>query len=235
MAGITNKVWQQPDFTASRYGHDMSLRLFMLQISLWTAVGIAFSAVLAYYAQGINLKAAGLWPTIGFMLGLFLVSLVGIWIANSSDSPVISLLGFALVSGAFGIMLGPVVAMYTTASIVRVFALTTLVVVGLGLIGALIPDDLSSWGRPLLGALLLLIVGMVGTSVLGAFGLPVGGAMTVLDWVGLVIFGGLVIFDLNRAARLPRTANNAIDVAVGIYLDFINIFIRLLSLFGERK
>ena len=70
---------------------------------------------------------------------------------------------------------------------------------------------------------------------MGMFGLPVDGAMTALDWIGVVIFGGLVIFDLNRAVRLPHTLDNAIDRAMAIYLDFINIFLRLLSLMGQKK
>jgi len=45
----------------------------------------------------------------------------------------------------------------------------------------------------------------------------------------------LVIYDLNRAMRLQRTMNNAIDVSVQVFLDFINIFIRILSLMGGVK
>ena len=59
--------------------------------------------------------------------------------------------------------------------------------------------------------------------------------MTALDWLGLLLFGAFVVFDLNRAIRIPYTMDNAVDSAMAIYLDFINIFIRLLSLMGQKK
>jgi FtsH-binding integral membrane protein len=71
--------------------------------------------------------------------------------------------------------------------------------------------------------------------ILGAFGVNIGGAMTVLDWIGVVLFSAYVIFDMNRAMRLPRTLDNSIDAAVAVYLDFANLFVRLLSLLGQRR
>ncbi|KXK08595.1 MAG: Inhibitor of apoptosis-promoting Bax1 [Microgenomates bacterium OLB22] len=49
------------------------------------------------------------------------------------------------------------------------------------------------------------------------------------------MFGAIIIYDLNRAMRIPYTHDNAIDVALGIYLDWVNVFIRLLRLFGILK
>lgn len=59
----------------------------------------------------------------------------------------------------------------------------------------------ASSDDPLLGLLLLLIVGQFGVLFLGMLGVPVAGAMTALDWLGLALFSALVIFDLNRALR----------------------------------
>jgi len=229
---MSNDIW---DRQHDRSAHAMSRQLYMLLICAWTAGGIAFSAVMSAISQDWQLDSWNKWAYIGFFIGVLVVSIGGTIIAQMSDNPLISALGYLLVAGPFGLMLGPVVAMYEASSVVKVFALTSFVVLVLGLVGALLPDDLSSWGVPLLGALLLLIGGYFIVPLLGAFGIPVDGAMTVLDWVALVIFGALVIYDLNRAVRLPHTLDNAIDSAVAIYLDFINIFIRLLSLMGQKK
>jgi len=204
-------------------------------VCFWTTVGIVFSAITSTISQDWQIATWGVWGMLGFALGILAVSFLGVFVAQSSDNPVISLVGYALVAGPFGLLLGPVLALYETSSILKVLAITATVVIVLGLVGVFIPDDLAPWGLWLTGGLLLVILAQFIVPLLGSFGLPVEGAMTWVDWIALVIFGGLVIFDLNRAIRLPFTHDNAIDSAVAIYLDFINIFIRLLSLMGQKK
>jgi FtsH-binding integral membrane protein len=206
----------------------MSKNLFAFLVSFWTAVGIASSAVAASFTTGWH---PTLWP----LLGLSLIPFAGIFIALRSGNPVVSLIGYMLVTIPFGLIVGPVVAMYTAASVTKVLMITTGMVVVLGIVGAVYPKSLESWGIWLLGALLVLIFGQFGVMIAGAFGVNVGGAMTVLDWVGVALFSGYVVYDLNRAMRVERTHDNAIDCAVAVYLDFANIFIRLLSLMGDRK
>ena len=121
------------------------------------------------------------------------------------------------------------------ASVVKVFAITTGLVVTLGLVGAVYPKSLESWGIYLLGGLLVLIFGQFVVLIAGMLGANVGGAMTVFDWIGVALFSAYVVYDLNRAMRVERTHDNAIDCAVAIYLDFLNLFLRLLRLLGTRK
>ncbi|MEK9152136.1 MAG: Bax inhibitor-1 family protein, partial [Patescibacteria group bacterium] len=168
-------------------------------------------------------------------LGSFAVAIVGIFIALGSDNPVISLFGYGLVVISEGLLLGPVLALYTQASIAKVFLVTSGMVTVLGAAGIIYPKSLASWGGWLFGGLLLLILGLLIVPIAAAFGVNVGGALTVLDWVGIVLFGAYVIYDLNRAMDLERTLDNTVDVALAVYLDFINIFIRLLRLYGEKK
>jgi len=229
---MANPIW---DRQHSRSATTMSRRLYLLLVCTWTAIGVAFSAAMSYVSQDWPIDTWGTWGFIGFVLVLTLIAFGGTVIAGSSDNPAVSVLGYALVAGPFGLMLGPVVAMYETSSVVKIFVLTSAVVLVLGIVGALIPDDLSSWYIWLMGGLLFLIGGYFLVPLAGFFGFPVESGLTVLDVVGVVLFGALVIFDLNRAVRLPHTLDNAIDSAVAVYLDFINIFIRLLSLMGEAK
>ena len=227
-----NDVW---DRAGDRTVATMPRSAFMLMVCAITAVGVGISALAAQWSgANVNLASMG-WGGLGFVLVLFLVALGATMVASASDDPLVSAAAYVVLTVAFGLLLGPVVFMYTAVSVAKVLALTVMLVIGLGLIGVFIPKDLSSWGMPLLGLLLILIIGQFGVILLGALGLPVAGAMTLLDWLGLLLFSAYVIFDLNRALRIPYTMNNAVDSAMAIYLDFINIFIRLLSLMGQKK
>ena len=230
---FSNPVWDRAD--DSYVKPTMSRRLYLLLVCFWTTLGIVASAITSQISYGWDLREWNIWGLIGFFLVTFVVAIGGTLIATASDNPLVSLLGYALVAGMFGVMVGPVLALYETSSILKVLFITGAVVIILGLVGALIPDDLSAWGLWLFGGLLFVIGATLVVPLMGFFGLPVEGAMTVVDWIALVVFGGLVIFDLNRAVRLPYTHDNAIDSAMAIYLDFLNIFLRILSLMGQKK
>ncbi len=213
---------------------EMSRGMYTLTMCLCTAAGVLLSAAASFISESWDLTSWSSGTFWGFFLGILAVAIAGCYVALNNDKPLVSTIGFVMVAGPFGLMLGPVVAMYTTSSVVQILAATTLFVVVLGIVGALIPDNLASWGTTLSGALLLLLAGYVIVPFLAMIGMDVGRAFTLLDWIGLIVFGGLIIFDLNRALMLPYTLDNAIDSAMAVYLDFINVFIRLLSLYGEE-
>lgn len=245
--------YSQPDWRSGAVGRDasdrddfvggasaarpgvLSRRAYMLLLSAFTAAGIAFAAAVSLVSLDWNLHAWPWYGTLAFFVAVLLVGWAGVSICNASDSPWVSAFGYALVAGPLGLAIGPVLSLYQPVAVFSVFALTTLVVVVLGVVGALLPQDLASWGTWLLGALLILIGGQLIVPLLGMFGLPVAGALTLLDWVGVLLFAGYVIYDLNQAARDEYTLDNAVDNAMSIFLGFINLFIRFLSLFGGNK
>jgi len=221
---LSASVWER---TASG-SEGMSKRAFASLLTFWTAFGIATSAAGAYISYG--------WPMSWWLLiGALVLSIAGTLIALRSDNPLVSFIGFMMVTIPFGLMLGPAVALYTTASVFKILLITTGMVVGLGIIGAVYPKSLESWGAWLFGALLVVLLGMIVTAFAGAFGAQIGGAMKLIDWICVALFSAYVIYDLNRAMRIERTHDNAIDCAMAVYLDFINLFIHLLSLGGTKK
>lgn len=215
--------------------NEMSKQAYAFLLAAFTAIGIAFCAAASTLSHDWDLKSWSLWQFIGFFVGILVAAIAGSVIANKSDNPIISSFGFTLVAGPFGLMLGPVVAEYTTASVLRVLTLTVLMTVTLGVVGAVTPKDLSSWANWLFGGLLILLLGLFAVPIMSVIGLPVDGAMTFLDWAGLVLFGAFVIFDLNRAMRIPYTLDNAIDCALAVFVDMVNIFIRLLAIMGDSS
>lgn len=216
-------VWERDG-----YGHTMSKNLFALLLCFWTAFGIATSAATASFTQNMGLN-------LPLLIGTFVVAMIGVVVAMKSKNPIVSFIGYMMITISFGAMVGPVVALYTAASVAKVFIITTSMVVVLGVVGAVIPDSLEGWGGPLLAALTILVIGQFFTAFATFFGLPVEGALTLLDWVGVVLFSAYVVFDLNRAMRIERTHDNAIDCAVAVYLDFANLFLRLLELLGKAR
>lgn len=225
---LTSEVWRRRG-TA----HTMSKNLYALSITAFTLAGVVFAALMSRVSY--RWTFTNKWQVIGLALGVLVVAVVGTLIYTESDVPVVSMFGYALVAGPFGLLLGPVTAQYTQASVLRVLAITTVMVVVLGVIGAVIPESLESWGAWLFGGLVVLLAGYFVVPLFAFFGFHVGGALTGLDWLGVVLFSGLVIFDLNRAMRIERTFDNSIDAAAAIFVDFINIFIRLLALMGQSN
>ncbi len=206
----------------------ISKNLYVFMIMFWVVIGIISSAIGAYYTQEWEVNSLGI-------IGTLIVTLIGVRTAKKSKNPLVSLFGFMLVTIPFGLLMGPVVAQYTQASVIRVFFVTASVVAVLGVVGAVIPDNLEGFGGWLFGGLLVLLIGTFAIPIASFFGLPVEGAMSLLDWAGIILFCGYVVFDLNKAMKRPYTHDNAIDSAMDVYLDFLNIFLRYLNQSGTKK
>ncbi len=213
---------------------DMSVRGYMMAISGFTVVFILVSMVGASFSYNWTFSN-NMWLLLGFMLACMAVSIGGGLLAHANDDPMISVVGGAICAGAMGLMIGPFVALYELGSVTQAFALAAGVVMVTGFIGAVLPANLSAWGAPLFGLLLGAIFVQFGGIVLAAVGVDMRLSFTILDWAVLILFCAIMVYDLNMARRLDRTLNNAIDVAVNVFLNFANIFIRILSIMGQKK
>lgn len=226
MATRTATVWDRVSKDAE---HEMSRNAFLAMMAFWTVFGIGLSALMAYVTP-VAIKDSGL-----AIIGLSITPFIGVWITQWSKRPVVSLLGYVLVATSFGALLGPVLAQYTQASVLRIFTMTGLITVVLGFMGAVHPRSLEHWAGWLFAGLIALIIGMLFVPLMAFVGLPVSGALRVLDIVAIVLFSALIIYNLNRATRIERTHDNAIDAAADLYLNVLNLFLHLLSIGGSRK
>ena len=240
---LSSGVWERDGAS------NISRHQFMLLMGFFTLLGLTLSGVCAYFTTGwMHLvpaigEAKATWEWAGpinmwVLLVLVLVSSFGgIFMALKSDKPAISALGFFLVAAPMGVLLGPTVGMYQPESVMKVILITGMVTGVLTLIGAVIPESLQSWGGWLFGALSILLLGQFGIPLMGWLipGFPIHSALTLWDWIGVLIFSAYIIFDVNRAMSVPATVDNAIDCALSIYLDILNLFIRLLEIMGKTK
>ena len=135
-----------------------------------------------------------------------------------------------------GVTLSVIFVVYELSSIVSVFAISAIVFGVLGFIGYKTNRNLSSWGTYII---VFLIAGIV-LSLLNLIVFRSSLLDIVIDWLILILFCGATIYDINKMKLLQDSADINQDkihiyCAMQLYLDFINIFLRILSLFGKSK
>lgn len=135
-----------------------------------------------------------------------------------------------------GVTLSVVFVVYELSSIVSVFIISALVFGILGFIGYKTNRDLNSWGTYII---VFLIAGIV-LSLLNLIVFRSSVLDIAIDWLILILFCGATIYDINKIKVLQDSADINQDkihiyCAMQLYLDFINIFLRILSLFGKSK
>ena len=135
-----------------------------------------------------------------------------------------------------GVTLSVVFVVYELSSIVSVFIISALVFGILGFIGYKTNRDLNSWGTYII---VFLIAGIV-LSLLNLIVFRSSVLDIAIDWLILILFCGATIYDINKIKVLQESSDINQDkihiyCAMQLYLDFINIFLRILYLFGKSK
>ena len=164
------------------------------------------------------------------ILVLYLVMSFGCtFLVYRSSSPALSFLGFTGLAIGMGLLLTSYLTLFSQATIYSAFLATGIIVVSMMLISLFFPAFFLSLGRVLIFALL----GSIAVELIG--GLLLHYPMYWMNYVIVVIFAGYVGYDWAKAQVYPKTMDNAIDSAADIYIDIVNIFIRLLSIMGRKK
>ena len=135
-----------------------------------------------------------------------------------------------------GVTLSVVFVVYELSSIVSVFIISALVFGILGFIGYKTNRDLNSWGTYII---VFLIAGIV-LSLLNLIVFRSSVLDIAIDWLILILFCGATIYDINKIKVLQESADINQDkihiyCAMQLYLDFINIFLHLLSIIGNSR
>ena len=199
-------------------------------------LGLLGTALTAFYTY-----KSGLYITIasGMSYGILAIIEIAVVLLFSfmfrKLSPTVVTVLFYLYAFINGVTLGVIFAVYELTTIGYAFGTTALFFGGLALYGYTTKRDLTKAGPILMTAL---IVGFI-VSIINVF---LGNTMIdiALDWVMLAIFAGLTIFDMNKIKYMEQyveydTEKFYIYGAMQLYLDFINMFIRILSIFSRRR
>lgn len=191
--------------------------------------GFLLNALIVYFfAQPLATLLTGIrWWML--LLGYLVPTLAGVFIAASSRNPWISFLGYNLVVLPIGVMLALLLPMFPASTVVKAMGLTAMVSLTMMLFSIARPQIFLGMGRTLFIALLVgLIAEVVATFLLGYRG-------SLFDWAFVLIFSGYIGYDVARSQVYPKTLDNAVDCALDIYLDLINLFLRILSLLSRSE
>ena len=203
----------------------------------WMFLGLLGSAIVAYYTYSSGLIFDIILD--GYFNILLILELVAVLLFSllfrKLPATVVGILYFVYAM-LNGVTLATIFAVFDLSSIIYLFAISSIIFAILGIIGYKTNKDLSSW-RPYITV--FLIAGIV-LSIINLFILKSSGLDLFIDWFVLAIFCGVTIYDINKIKMLqtiPEINQEKIYVycAMQLYLDFINIFLRVLSIFGKRR
>ena len=169
--------------------------------------------------------AIGFWP---FTIAYLVCCIAGIFLFNTSDKPWVSFIGYNLVVVPFGCVINIVVAPYDPELVLTAVETTGIITLAMMLLGSAYPAFFFSIQRALVVTLLLVIVFELFTLFF------MGADFYFIDWVVAIIFCGYIGLDWARAQQVPKTVDNAIDCAAALYMDNINLFLRILRIMGRR-
>ena len=217
---------------------DVGLRTYMLRVYNYMAGGLALTGAVAYVGavSGFYTSIAGtpmLW--IVMLAPLAMVFFLSFRIQAMSLAT--AQLSFWAYAGLVGLSLSGIFLVYTGESIARVFFISAATFGATSLFGYTTRTDLSRFGS-------FLFMGLIGIIIAGFVNMFM--ASTALQFaisvVGVLLFTGLTAYDTQRIKDLYTagednvlTGKKAIMGALALYLDFLNLFLMLMQLFGNRR
>jgi FtsH-binding integral membrane protein len=234
---------------------DQGLRAYMIRVYNYMGMGVALTGVVAWltFNAAVTDSAGRLVLTpFGQMIYsgpavivLFLGTLGLVFLINwriGSLNPATALTLFMVYAALLGVMLSTVFLTYTHASVARVFFISAASFGALSLWGYTTQRDLSAMGAFLIMGLFGLILAMLVNVILAAFGVNTGPLDFIISCVGVLIFAGLTAWDTQRIKNMYDAMDDgtvvgrkAVMGALSLYLDFINLFMFLIRLLGDRR
>ena len=238
---------------------DQGLRSYMIAVYNYMAIGVALTGVAAWLAYTMaggdainprNIMGTAtpfgqmIYSTFGLIvmfIGTFgLVMLISFMIERLSPAMALGL--FMLYAALLGVFLSTIFLQYTGASITRVFFISAASFGALSLYGYTTQRDLSAFGSFLTIGLVGLVLAVLAEVVLAAFGIRSSAFSFIISVLGVLIFAGLTAWDTQKIKEMydvnedgSITARKAVMGALTLYLDFINLFLFMLRLIGDRR
>jgi hypothetical protein len=226
---------------------DAGLRAYMLRVYNYMAAAVALTGVVAWVTFNQAVTASGALTPFGhtifsgpammvLMLGtLGLVFFISARINSLQYTTAFTL--FMVYAALLGVTLAPIFLVYTGTSITRVFFISAASFGALSLYGYTTRTDLS----PIGSFLIMGLFGIIIASLVNIF-LASSALQFAISVIGVVVFAGLTAWDTQRIKEMYNSMDDdgtmgrkAIMGALSLYLDFINLFLMMLRLFGDRR
>ncbi len=216
---------------------------FIRSVYNWMAIGLALTGFTAYYVSHSQAMINLVYRTPGIMMVLIFAELGFVFflaarIQKIKASTATGL--FAIYAILNGVTLSYIFMVYTASSIVSTFFICAVTFLACSIYGMVTKRDLTSLG----GFMFMGLIGIVIASVINMF-LHSSAMQMIISYVGVVVFVGLTAYDTQKlkdmSVTIPGDATGAmirkgaIMGALTLYLDFINLFILLLQIFGGNR
>ena len=215
---------------------------FVNRVFGWMTAGLALTGFIAYYLSANYAaqiaKSQGLYA---LLILLELAVVFGLSFAINKINACTALLGFLFFAALNGVTLSWIFLVYDPSSIAKTFFATSATFGAMGLFGYLTKKDLTAIGS-------LCFMGLIGIIIATILNMiwPNSRVGIVISIVGILIFVGLVAYDTQKIKQLALAAGDgafdaetgkkyAIFGALTLYLDFVNLFLYILRLLGNRK
>ncbi|MBO4608121.1 MAG: Bax inhibitor-1/YccA family protein [Prevotella sp.] len=213
----------------------------MRKVYVWMTMALAITGLTAYYVAHSSLIYT-LYNTPALLWGLIIGELALVFIISGMInrlSLTTATLLFVLYSVINGVTLSSIFMVYTMTSIAKVFFITAGTFGVMALIGYTTKKDLSSIGRLVFMAL----IGLIIATLVNVFFVKSAGFDLLLSYLGVLIFVGLTAYDTQKIKQMllqvefadEGAQKIALLGALSLYLDFINLFLYLLRIFGSRE
>lgn len=216
--------------------NDTTISTYFADVYRWMTAALGITALVAWFVSqsaAISQFLAANSMVVWILFGVELLFVFAIASRAHRMSYGMAIGTFLLYAAINGVTLSFIFALYTTASIFKVFLVTTAMYGATSLYGYTTKRDLSGLGSFFFMAL----IGIIVASVINFWV-----ASPMIDWVvtfgGIIVFAGLAAYDhqkLKAMALSGGPASLAVLGALSLYLDFINLFLYLLRVLGDRR
>lgn len=222
-----NDMGENRDSFSSFTEGTLSPSAYNVAIGVHLLAGLFITFVLALRIPYVLPQVYSVHPVV-FSIGFLVLGLVGGMIAAKGNY-VLSLVGYGMNILAFAILLSMVTMLYPANYILLAAVLTTVVVLTMTVAAVVFPNAFLSMGKTIFIALIGLVIAEFVTMLMGMF------YPNIFAIIGIFIFSLYVGYDWARGQQYPSTASYACFTALQLYMDIINIFIRILRLLSKRR
>jgi len=242
----TNRWSATANTAIPQVGVDVGLRNYMLRVYNYMAGGLAITGIAAYLiantslvnlffqvgARGVGLTGLGY---VGIFAPLAFVLALSFGVQRMSLGTMQAV--FWSYAAVMGISVSQILLLFTGESVARVFFITAGMFLGMSLWGYTTRTDLSRFGS-------FLIMGLIGIIIAGVVNIFVGSSALqfAISVIGVIVFVGLTAWDTQRIKEMYWEGDTAVIAgkkaimgALSLYLDFINLFMILMQLMGNRR
>lgn len=211
------------------------------KVYVWMALALVITGITAFGVASTPALLTAIKANQVLLFGLVIAEfalVIGVSAAINRLSLSMATLMFVLYSVINGATLSVIFLVYTMDSITSVFFITAGTFAAMAFVGYVTKKDLTSMGRILFMAL----IGLVIATVVNIF-MRSSGLQLILNYVGVLVFVGLTAYDSQKIKQMllmaPDTGETAQKLALlgslTLYLDFINLFLYLLRIFGAKR